>query len=61
MRSYGSSIAKSDVPPNWYVTLPGGYAKILESTRGEGMQFVERFDHPKKWKKHSNVNDRCVV
>ncbi len=46
-----SSIARTDVMPNWYVVY-GNVARILNCTKDEALTFVEPFDSTNRWKIH---------
>lgn len=47
-------VARTDVMPNWYVTSPGYKAKTIESTKGEGLSFVEPFLTKEQWKRYTS-------
>ena len=46
--------ARTDVEPNWFVVVPGMPPRIIESTRGETLDFVKDFDSSAKWKRCSS-------
>ncbi|KAL5015216.1 hypothetical protein ScPMuIL_009486 [Solemya velum] len=45
------SVARSDVMPNWYVGGSNRQTKVVKSTAGNSLSFVEPFDNPEKWKR----------
>lgn len=45
--------ARTDVEPNWFVVGSDLQAHIIESTRGESLDFVGAFDSAAKWKRSS--------
>ncbi|XP_063420578.1 beta-hexosaminidase-like [Mytilus trossulus] len=50
IRFFGSNwaISKSDIPPNWYITVDGLSPRVFESTSGD---FVGYFNEPNQWKR----------
>ncbi|XP_031565064.1 uncharacterized protein LOC116300345 isoform X2 [Actinia tenebrosa] len=43
--------ARTDVMPNWYVSAPGLKPKVITSTVGESLDFVEPFLTKEQWKR----------
>ena len=48
--------SKTDVYPNWYVSVNGAKSKTLANTAGESLSFVGEFDREPLWK--MNTNDK---
>jgi hexosaminidase len=44
-------VARTDIMPNWYVSAPGLKAKIIASTVGESLSFVDPFTTKEQWKR----------
>ena len=47
----GVIVAKTDVMPNWYVVASGLEPRILDSTKGESLNFVGSFNSASQWKR----------
>ena len=45
------SIARTDFLPNWYMTYPKLEPVVIQSTTGEELSFVDKFDRPEAWKR----------
>ena len=45
------SVAKTDVMPNWYIAAEGFKAVNINTTYGEDLKFVGKFDTKEKWKR----------
>lgn len=51
------SSSRSDMMPNWYMTADGCEPRIIKSTKGDELNYVEAFDEPCKWKRFDYVLD----
>ncbi|XP_068706337.1 beta-hexosaminidase-like isoform X2 [Montipora foliosa] len=47
----GAIVSKTDVMPNWYITARGLEPRVIQSTKGESLNFVGPFNTPAKWKR----------
>ena len=45
------SVARTDAMPNWYIEVEGLESRLIKSTCGEELSYVEDFDKPEKWKR----------
>ena len=45
-------VAVTDNMPNWYISAEGMTAKLIESTKGESLEFIGPFDTEKKFKRY---------
>ncbi len=50
-RAEGCHVGRTDILPNWYITMPGASARVIHYTAGESLKFVKSFDKPEKWKR----------
>lgn len=54
------SVARSDLMPNWYITCGDLIPRIIQSTCGEDLGYVEPFDTPESWKRYDYKLDSGV-
>ncbi|XP_041355523.1 beta-hexosaminidase-like [Gigantopelta aegis] len=47
------AVAKTDFFPDWYVVVPGLEPRLIESTVGEGLEFIGDFTKPQQWKRYN--------
>ncbi|RUS77091.1 hypothetical protein EGW08_015146 [Elysia chlorotica] len=51
-------VSRTDVHPNWYFTGPNLQPRIIESTRGESLDFVAPFNRSGLWKRNIIKGDK---
>ncbi|KAK3103352.1 hypothetical protein FSP39_018661 [Pinctada imbricata] len=54
------SVARTDAMPNWYMEAEGLKPRLVKSTCGEELSYIEPFDTPQKWKRFDYKMDSGV-
>lgn len=47
-------VSRYEAMPNWYVTAEGRDPKVIKSTSGEGLNFMQPFSTKEQWKRYSD-------